>query len=201
MKNILKTEINIEVKGSGTSRLRKSTVGDFIALMNAWKCEPFEIENILKAYSFETTKNLGANMMFRIEHALGSQERSIHIIDRRVLKMRNLIIILEQIEECLKGTLFLKEKEILIDNLKRGQSYQAPESTAYWEKTGETLIFELGEKAEANPCTEYINALAVWCAKTPLQIVDIMKLEGANISSVVQAQAMIDSNDWPYQVI
>lgn len=115
--------------------------------------------------------------------------------------MRNLITVLNGMMECLEGTQFLKDNEGEFHRLINGQRYQAPESTIYWQLAGENIVEDLADIAEFLQEREYINALAVWIGKDPMEVTCIMAKNKIFVKANASKNALEDTLNWTYEVI
>ena len=76
--------------------------------------------------------------------------------------MRILYNVISEIERCLDGTDFIKDRGARIDKLKKDSLYQPPESMLYWNKFGAEIIEDIGTEAENSLDPRFIKALSVW---------------------------------------
>lgn len=88
--------------------------------------------------------------------------------------MRILYNVISEIEKCLDGTDFIKERGARIDKLKKGSTYQPPESILYWNKFGAEIIEDIGTEAENSLDPRFIKALSVWGDTTEEEILKIV---------------------------
>lgn len=119
----------------------------------------------------------------------------------RWYNMRNLITVLKGMMECLEGTWFLRDNEEEFNRLIQGSRYQAPESTVYWQLAGENIVEDLGALAECLQEREYINALAIWIGKDPMQVLCVMARNKVSVRANASKNAVDDSISWQYEVI
>lgn len=88
--------------------------------------------------------------------------------------MRNMIEVIEEIQEVIKNTELENTHGEAIENLKKENIFRAPESPALCLKFEREILPTILFLAEETKSIEYISAIALWSNKTIEEVLELL---------------------------
>lgn len=117
------------------------------------------------------------------------------------VEIRDLIKIIENMKECLHGLNFLDHKDYEFERVEYNHPKMAKDNLTYWEVASRDIVQDLEILGKKGQSSKYINALAVWIGKKPIDVVNIMENNNAKIKQCIRDNAEKDSINWKYEVV